>query len=136
MAHGVNDDTVLTISGLQASSSYEIRAYLLTRQAFDLYRSSNTGPAGTLIAGGSPGLQVDFQPGWIGPGQEPVHTSSDPCRHQSVQLRTPTTRRDDQDLDTPTPTDNDGVDTPYTDYDGVNTPQTSNDGSIPPLHRQ
>ena len=54
VAHGVDDDTVLTISGLQASSSYEIRAYLLTRQAFDLYRSSNTGPAGTLIAEGSP----------------------------------------------------------------------------------
>ena len=54
VAHGVNADTVLTLTTLQPDTTYEIRAYLMTAQAFDLYRASNSGPAGTLIAEGNP----------------------------------------------------------------------------------
>ncbi len=40
---------------------------------------------------------------------------------------------DNDDDDTPTPTDDDGFDTPHTDYDGVDTPATDNDGIDTPL---
>ncbi len=40
---------------------------------------------------------------------------------------------DDDDADTPSPTDNDGYDTPATDYDGIDTPATDNDGVDTPI---
>ncbi len=40
---------------------------------------------------------------------------------------------EDDDEDTPFPTDNDGFDTPATDYDGIDTPATDNDGVETPL---
>ncbi|MXX25353.1 MAG: fibronectin type III domain-containing protein, partial [Caldilineaceae bacterium SB0668_bin_21] len=40
---------------------------------------------------------------------------------------------DDDDDDTPSPTDDDGFDTPLTDYDGIDTPATDNDGVDTPL---
>ena len=46
VARGVTDDTVLTITGLQADSRYEIRAYLMTARLLP-YRSSYTALAGT-----------------------------------------------------------------------------------------
>ena len=40
---------------------------------------------------------------------------------------------DDDDVETPSPTDNDGFDTPATDYDGIDTPLTTdNDGENTP----
>ena len=44
-----NSAATLTIPGLEAATSYEIRAYLMTRQSFDLFRGGNTGATGTLI---------------------------------------------------------------------------------------
>ena len=53
VASGVTRDTVLTIPGLSAGTEYEVTAYLMTRQSFDLYRAGNAGTTGTLIAEGT-----------------------------------------------------------------------------------
>ena len=44
-----NSPAVVTIPGLEAEADYEIRVYLITRQAFDLYRGGNSGSTGDLI---------------------------------------------------------------------------------------
>ena len=129
VASGVTDDTVLTISGLQADTSYEIHAYVMTAQAFDLYKSSNTGAAGSLIAEGDPESK------WISnlvgsglgksqsislstlsaPAPEPLPTRTPETILQPTPRPTPEEAEeedDDLDLDTPTSTDNDGIDTP------------------------
>ena len=49
-----NNSSTLTISGLEAATDYEIRAYLMTRQSFDLFRAGNTAAAGTLISETTP----------------------------------------------------------------------------------
>ena len=54
---GVTDETVLTIPGLEAGIEYDVRAYLMTFQSFDLYRAGNTGPERTLIPEGSPAVK-------------------------------------------------------------------------------
>ena len=51
---GVSSGTVLTIPNLDVNTEYEIRAYLMTRQSFDLYRSGDTGMPVTLISEGAP----------------------------------------------------------------------------------
>ena len=51
---GVSSGAVLTIPGLEPATEYEARAYLMTRQAFDLYRAGNSGSNGVLIPEGSP----------------------------------------------------------------------------------
>ena len=51
---GVTDETVLTIPGLEKGQEYEVRAFLMTYQSFDLYRVGNSGTDGTLIADGGP----------------------------------------------------------------------------------
>ena len=132
---GVSDNTGLTISGLQENASYEIRAYLMTAQAFDLYRASNSGPSGTLISEGN------FDSKWISnlsgaglgksqsitvatlpePSPEPNPVPTDTPEATLAPSPRPTPEDDDEDddpdLDTPTPTDNDG-----TDSDGIDTP--------------
>ena len=148
VAHGVTDDTVLTISGLQASTSYEIRAYAMTAQAFDLYRYSNTGAAGTLIAEGSPaakwisnlvgsglGKSQSISQATLPPSTRPTPDVDDDEDDLDLDTPTPTpTDNDGIDTPTPTPTDNDGIDTPTptpTDNDGIDTPTptpTDNDG--------
>ena len=144
VAHGVTDDTVLTISGLQPDSSYEIRAYVMTAQAFDLYRSSNTGLTGTLIAEGSPDSKWISNLVGSGLGKSkatslttlPMPAPEPPPTETPETILSPTPRPtpeeededDDLDLDTPTPTDYDGIDTPTptdndgTDSDGIDTP--------------
>ncbi len=147
VARGVTDDTVLTITGLQADSSYEIRAYLMTAQAFDLYRSSNTGAAGTLITEGNPASKWISNLTGSGLGKSESITQStlpapppmpDPVPDETPEATLAPTSRptpdvddedDDDDLNTPTPTDNDGIDTP-TPTDGIDTPTpTDNDGT-------
>ncbi len=54
LVSGVSSGTVLTIPNLDVNTEYEIRAYLMTRQSFDLYRSGNTDMPGTLISEGAP----------------------------------------------------------------------------------
>ena len=51
---GVTEDTVLTIPELDKGARYEVRAYLMTYQSFDLYRVGSTGPDEALIADGGP----------------------------------------------------------------------------------
>ena len=151
VAHGVNADTVLTLTGLQPDTTYEIRAYLMMAQAFDLYRASNSGLAGTLIAEGNPeskwisnltgaGLGKSLSISQATPPAPPPvpETPPDPTPEATLSLSPrPTPEEDDEDddgTDTPTPatTDNDGIDTPTpTDNDGIDTPTpatTDNDG--------
>ncbi len=54
VASGVESDTTMTIPDLEPETTYEIRAYLMTSQAFDLYRAGNEGSPGTLIPEGNP----------------------------------------------------------------------------------
>ena len=44
-----NSTATLTIPDLEPETNYEIRVYLMTRQAFDLYRGGNSGSTGALI---------------------------------------------------------------------------------------
>ena len=54
VAYSVTNGTVLTIKGLNSAGEYEIRAYWMTRQSFDLYRAGNSGESGVLISECSP----------------------------------------------------------------------------------
>ena len=54
VVEGVSDETVLTIPGLEAGTEYDVRAYLMTFQSFDLYRVGNAGPPVGLIPEGRP----------------------------------------------------------------------------------
>ena len=142
VARDVGDDTVLTITGLRPNVSYEIRAYLMTSQGFDLYRASNTGPAASLIAEGSPDSKWISNLAGSGLGKSQSISQAtlptpapDPLPAQTPETILPLTPRptpeedeeedDDPIQDTPTPTDNDG-----TDSDGIDTPTpTDNDGT-------
>ena len=134
---GVTDGTVITISGLEPGAEYEVRAFLLSRQAFDLYREDNSGPAGTLIPEGQPaGKWIrNLAGGGLGKSQTATVTTGPapppppPPPPPPVPLPTmrpnPEGEEEDDGLDTPTVTDNDGIDTP--------TPTvTDNDGKIRP----
>ena len=57
---GVSDGTVLTITGLDPGTEYEVRASLMTFQGFDLYRAGNSGAPLSLISDGRPDSK------WIG----------------------------------------------------------------------
>ena len=50
----MSDGTVLTIPGLEAGADYEIRAYMMSAQGYDLYRAGNSASAGELISEGNP----------------------------------------------------------------------------------
>ena len=54
VAYSVTNGTVLTIKGLNLAGEYEIRAYCMTRQSFDLYRAGNSGESDVLISECSP----------------------------------------------------------------------------------
>ena len=51
---GVSDGTVLTITGLEQGTEYDVRASLMTFQGFDLYRAGNSGAPLSLIPDGRP----------------------------------------------------------------------------------
>ena len=57
---GVSDGTVLTITGLKQGTEYDVRASLMTFQAFDLYRVGNSGAPLSLIPDGGPDSE------WVG----------------------------------------------------------------------
>ena len=57
---GVSDGTVLTITGLEQGTEYDVRASLMTLQGFDLYRAGNSGAPLSLIPDGGLGSK------WIG----------------------------------------------------------------------
>ena len=57
---GVSDGTVLTITGLEQGTEYDVRASLMTFQAFDLYRVGNSGAPLSLIPDGGPDSE------WVG----------------------------------------------------------------------
>ena len=52
---GVSDGTLLTITGLEQGTEYDVRASLMTLQGFDLYRAGNSGAPLSLIPDGGPG---------------------------------------------------------------------------------
>ena len=147
---GATDGMVLTIPGLEASADYDIRVYLMTTQAFDLFRASNTGSPGTLIQEGSPdskwvsnlssaglgksqALSVSTPPE-PAPDPTPVPSPTPEATLAPTPRPTPDDDDDDDDdgIDTPF-TDNDGIDTPFTDNDGIDTPLTDNDGIDTPF---
>ena len=57
---GVSDGTVLTVTGLEQGTEYEVRSSWMTFQAFDLYRVGNAGAPLSLIPDGGPDSE------WIG----------------------------------------------------------------------
>ena len=150
---GVTDGMVLTLPGLEAGTEYEIRAYWMTAQGFDLYRNTNSGSAGELIAEGSPDSKWVRNLSGGGLGKSATTTLSTAPEPTIVPTPSPTpdptpvptpeatlappTRptpvyddedTDDDGFDTPE-TDNDGFDTEAnTDHDGIDTPETDNDG--------
>ena len=137
---GATDGMVLTIAGLEAETAYEVWASLMTTQAFDLFRASNTGSPGTLIQEGSPASKwiSNLSSAGLGKSQalsvsmlpEPAPTPVPSPTPEATLVPTPRPTPDDDDddgVDTPL-TDNDGIDTPLTDDDGVDTPLTDNDG--------
>ena len=151
---GVNDGTVLTISGLEAGADYEIRAYIMSAQGYDLYRAGNTASTGELVSEGNPESKWvrNLAGGGLGKSQtvdvatapEPVPTSTpipEPIATSTPQRPALEDEDDSDGIDTPTPTDNDdtdsdGIDTPTptdndgTDSDGIDTPTpTDNDGT-------
>ena len=147
---GATDGMVLTIPGLEASADYDIRVYLMTTQAFDLFRASNTGSPGTLIQEGNPdskwvsnlssaglgksqALSVSTPPE-PAPDPTPVPSPTPEATLAPTPRPTPDDDDDDDDdgIDTPF-TDNDGIDTPFTDNDGIDTPFTDNDGIDTPF---
>ena len=123
---GVNSETVVTIPSLEAGTEYDIRAYLMSAQAFDLYRASNSGSPGELIPEGNPDSKwvANLSSGGLGKSQAIT------LRTASLPTPTPTPRpkpRPEPTLaPTPRPTlgdeddDTDGIDTPET--DGIDTP--------------
>ena len=120
---GVNNDTVITITGLEAGTEYEVRAYAMTTQAFDLYRVGNACSPGVLIAEGEPDSQwiSNLSGGGLGKSQTitvsttpvptPTPTPSPTPEATLVPTPRPTPDDDDDDddddgtdrVDTPTP---------------------------------
>ena len=123
---GATDGMVLTIPGLEASADYDIRVYLMTTQAFDLFRASNTGSPGTLIQEGSPASKwiSNLSSAGLGKSQalsvstipEPAPTPTPVPSPTPEATLAPTPRPTPDDEDD----DDDGVDTPETD-DGIDT---------------
>ena len=75
-----NSEVVLTIPSLEAATSYEIRAYLMTRQSFDLYRGGNSGSTGTLIPEITPASMwlSNLSSGGLGKSQVVTATTGNP----------------------------------------------------------
>ena len=146
---GATDGMVLTIADLEPGSEYELRAYLMTAQGYDLYRAGNSDSPGVLRPEGNPDSKwvKNLPGGGLGKSQSAtLSTLPDPTPPPTPlpapgpeAVLTPTPRptpegenEDDDDddtdndgIDTPTPTDNDG-----TDSDGIDTPTpTDNDGT-------
>ena len=156
---GVSDGTVLTISGLEAGTDYDVHAYVTSAQGYDLYRAGASGSNGEIIAEGSPDSKWirNLAGGGLGKSQAvSLTTAPEPTPTPTPiptpkPTATPTSRPtpdDDDDydsdgIDTPTPTDNDGTDSDGidttgplttdndgTDSDGIDTPTpTDNDGT-------
>ena len=147
---GVSDRMVVTIPGLEADTEYDVRAYWMTAQGFDLYRGTNSGSAGDLIAGGSPDSKWirNLSGGGLGksaattlstaPEPTPVPTPVPTPEATPVPTPRPTPENEDEDTDNDG-TDSDGIDTPETDgdgfdteantdHDGIDTPETDGDG--------
>ena len=70
---GVSDGTVLTVTGLEQGTEYEVRSSWMTFQAFDLYRVGNSGAPLSLIPDGGTKLQVDRKSGQWRFGKESDH---------------------------------------------------------------
>ena len=96
---GVSSDTVLTIPGLETGTEYEIRASLMTRQSFDLYRAGNSGPPTTLILQVTPAYQWANNLSGSGLGKSQTlqaRTMNDtPPRPRPPEIRRPTLSIDD-----------------------------------------
>ncbi len=135
VARGVTGDTVLTIPGLEAGTDYEVRAYLMTTQAFHLYSGGSSAPAGVLIPEASPeGKWIsNLVSGGLGKGQTitlrtNVAPPPPPPTPEPTPLPTPMairplpTQEPEEELEMDT--DNDGFDTPTpgTDDDDTDTP--------------
>ncbi len=149
VAYGVTDGMVLTITGLESGTEYEVRGYWMTTQAFDLYRVSNSGSPGDLISEGSLDSKwiSNLSNGGLGKSATTTLTTTpeptpDPSptpvpTQEATPAPTPRPTPEDEDDDT----DNDGIDTPETDNDGFDTeantdhdgvdtpPPTDNDGT-------
>ena len=118
---GVNNDTVITITGLEAGTEYEVRAYAMTTQAFDLYRVGNACSPGVLIAEGEPDSQwiSNLSGGGLGKSQTitvsttpvPTPTPTPSPTPEATLVPTPRPTPDDDDDDD----DTDRVDTPTPD---------------------
>ena len=132
---GATDGMVLTIAGLEAETAYEVWASLMTTQAFDLFRASNTGSPGTLIQEGSPASKwiSNLSSAGLGKSQalsvstlpEPAPTPVPSPTPDATLAPTPRPTPDDEDDEDD---EDDGIDTPLTDNDGIDTPLTDNDG--------
>ena len=125
VAWGVTDGTVLTIPGLEAGTQYEVRAYLMTGQAFDLYRAGGTALAGVLIPEVTPGSKWirNLASGGLGKGQViTLSTATLPPPQPTMPPKPPVMEATPVPTPRPTPeleddeTD-DGIDTPETDTD-------------------
>ena len=132
---GATDGMVLTIAGLEVETAYEVWASLMTTQAFDLFRASNTGSPGTLIQEGSPASKwiSNLSSAGLGKSQalsvstlpEPAPTPVPSPTPDATLAPTPRPTPDDEDDEDD---EDDGIDTPLTDNDGIDTPLTDNDG--------
>ena len=143
VARGVTRDTVLTIPGLEAGTDYEVRASLMTTQAFHLYSGGSSAPAGVLIPEASPeGKWIsNLVSGGLGKGQTIMlrtNAAPPPPTPEPTPLPTPMAIRplptqepeeefetdaDNDGFDTPTPgTDDDDTDTPTPDTPTPDTP--------------
>ena len=116
-----NSSSTLTISGLEAATDYEIRAYLMTRQSFDLFRAGNTAAAGTLISETTPASKwlTNLTSSGLGKSQVVTATTQDnPVSSSS----------DDDDDDGSTDDDDDDGSSDDDDDDG-NSDDDDDDGS-------
>ena len=113
---GVSDGTVLTIPGLETGADYEIRAYMMSAQGYDLYRAGNPAYTGELISEGNPGSKWvrNLAGGGLGKSQtidvatapEPVPTPTpipEPIATSTPQRPTLEDEDDTDGIDTPTP---------------------------------
>ena len=133
---GVNNDTVITITGLEAGTEYEVRAYAMTTQAFDLYRVGNACSPGVLIAEGEPDSQwiSNLSGGGLGKSQTitvsttPVPTPTPSPTPEATLVPTPRPTPDDDDDDDD---DTDRVDTPTPDPVTPDTPTPTPDTPTP-----
>ncbi len=135
VAWGVTDSTVLAIPGLEPETTYEVRAYLMTRQAFHLYSAGSSPSAGVLIAETAPHSKWvgNLPGGGLGKSQKLTIQTASPSLPPTptpeptlppapvITLRPPPTQEPD-DHDTPETDNDDRDDTPDLDTPEQNTP--------------